>query len=280
MRLKRIYREPLLHFLLIGATLFIAYSLSNEEGSVAPNRIVVSSGQVEQLSANFERTRMRAPTEAEMAALIESHIREEVFYREALAMGLDQDDPQVRRRMRMKLEFILEDISSQNVTDEDLDLFMKEHPDKFKSEIEIAFQQVYLNPEKRKNITADTQKSLLLLNNGANPETLGDPILIPFNNELSTQDEIARSFGDEFAKDVMNISSKDWVGPVYSAYGIHLVKIDKRKNSNQQNLAEIRKLVEREYLAERQKEQKDLAYNNLRKGYEVSIESKSSIQVN
>jgi len=274
MSLKRIYREPLLHFLLIGATLFIAYNLANEEGNVAPNRIVVNSGQIEQLSANFKRTRMRAPTEAEMAALIESHIREEVFYREALAMGLDQDDPQVRRRMRMKLEYILEDISSQNVSDEALTLFMHEHPDKFKTDIKIAFQQVYLNPEKRENITADIEKSLLLLNNGTSPDTLGDPILIPFNNKLSTQDQIARSFGDDFARDVTHISSKDWTGPIYSSYGVHLVKIDQRLKRTHQALSEIRALVEREYLVEKRKEQKELAYQQLRQSYEVNVESR------
>ena len=113
---------------------------------------MVNSGQGEQVAANFKRTWMRPPTENELNALVENHVREEVFYREALAMGLDQNDPLVRRRMRMKLEFILEDLSSQNVTDEVLSAYLKQHPDKFRSEAQLSFQQVFLNPEKRKAI--------------------------------------------------------------------------------------------------------------------------------
>lgn len=108
---RKLWREPLVHFLLIGAALFVFYDQTREQGSEAPNRIVMSSGEVEQLAANFKRTWMRPPTETELSALIENYVREEVFYREALAMGLDQSDPVVRQRMRSKLEFILEDLS-------------------------------------------------------------------------------------------------------------------------------------------------------------------------
>ena len=116
--IKNLWREPLVHFLLIGAALFVFYDLTREQGSEAPNRIVMTSGQVEQLSANFKRTWMRPATDAELAALIENYVRDEVFYREALAMGLDQSDSVVRQRMRLKLEFLLEDLSSEDVTDE------------------------------------------------------------------------------------------------------------------------------------------------------------------
>lgn len=278
--MHRFLREPLVHFLLIGAALFVAYSFANEEEAVIPNRIIVSSGQIEQLSENFKRTWMRSPNETEMKALIESYIREEVFYREALAMGLDQNDPQVRRRMRMKLEYILEDISSQYVTDKDLTLFLEQHPDIFKSETEIAFQQVYFNPDKRENMTADLDKSLLLLNNGTSPDTLGDSILIPFEHDLATQSQIAHSFGVDFANNVINLAPGEWRGPVYSAYGAHIVKINKRIEGSQPTLAEIRELVEREYLAAKRKEEKDEAYNQLRKGYEVIIEPVKTAQVN
>ena len=96
------------------------YGLTRDVASEAPNRIVVTKGQQEQLVANFNRTWLRPPTKDELAGLIDNSVREEVFYREAMAMGLDQDDPMVRRRMRMKLEFILEDLSTQTVADADL----------------------------------------------------------------------------------------------------------------------------------------------------------------
>ncbi len=278
MSIKSLWREPLVHFLLIGAALFLFYDLTREQGSEAPNRIVVNSGQVEQLAANFKRTWMRPATEAELAALVENHVREEVFYREALAMGLDQNDPLVRRRMRMKLEFILEDLSSQDVTDEKLTAFLQQHPDKFRTQAQVSFQQVYLNPDKRKDLATDTKKLLASLNSGAAPESLGDPTMVPFDYSLATQSEIARSFGERFAEDAIKLVPGDWMGPVYSPYGGHLLKVSERVEARQPELAEIRALVEREYLVQRRKEQKNLAYQKLREGYQVTIEPLKNAQ--
>lgn len=282
MSIKKLWREPLVHFLLIGAALFLFYDLTREQGSEAPNRIVVSSGQVEQLAANFKRTWMRPATEAELAALVENHVREEVFYREALAMGLDQNDPLVRRRMRMKLEFILEDLSSQEVTDEVLTTFLQQHPNKFRTQAQVSFQQVYLNPDKREDLATDAEKLLASLNSGAAPESQaelwGDPTMLPSEYSLATQSEIARSFGERFAQDVVKLIPGDWTGPVYSPYGGHLLKVSERVEARQPELAEIRAVVEREYLVQRRKEQKNLAYQTLREGYQVTIEPVKSAQ--
>jgi len=272
MSIKQLWREPLVHFLLIGAALFVFYGLTSDVGSEAPNRIVVNSNQVQQLAANFKRTWMRPPTEDELTALAENHVREEVFYREALAMGLDQNDPLVRRRMRMKLEFILEDLSSQNVTDKVLATYLKQHPDKFRREAKLSFQQVFLNPEKRKDLDSDAKKLLASLYAGATPQSLGDPILVPAEFSLATQSEIARSFGEGFAEDAIKLTPGGWTGTVHSAYGAHLLKVSERVDARMPALAEIRPLVEREYLVQKREKQKDLAYQTLREGYEVTIE--------
>ena len=151
--LSRLWREPLLHFLLIGAALFLYYDIVGEGDSEAPpKRILVNSGQVAQLAANFERIRMRQPTQEELDAMVESHVREEIFYREAMAMGLDQNDPMVRRRMRMKLEFMLEDLSGQDAGDDVLSEFLKRNPERFRDETQVSFRQVYLDPDRRPNL--------------------------------------------------------------------------------------------------------------------------------
>ena len=116
------------------------------------------------------------------------------------------------------------------------------------------------------------QKLRTKLNDGAAPQSLGDSTLVPAEYSLATQGEIARSFGKRFADDVIQLTSGDWTGPVHSAYGIHLVKVSERIEANLPRLAEIRPLVEREYLMQKRNEQKDLAYQTLRKGYEVTIE--------
>ena len=271
--IKKLWREPLVHFLLIGAALFVFYDLTRERGSEAPNRIVMTSGQLEQLSANFKRTWMRPATDAELAALIENYVRDEVFYREALAMGLDQSDSVVRQRMRLKLEFLLEDLSSEEVTDEVLLGYLREHSDAFLTQVQVTFQQVYLSPDRRADLDAEAETMLARLNEGAAPESLGDPTLLPHEYKLATQGEIERSLGERFARDVVELEARDdWMGPVYSAYGGHLLKVSARVDARLPELEEIRALVEREYHAERRKELKDLAYAKLREGYDVTIE--------
>jgi hypothetical protein len=274
MRFKRFFSEPLLHFLVIGAALFVFYALTREQGSDAPNRIVVSSGQVEQLVANFQRTRLREPTEFELAALVENHVREEVFYREALAMGLDQNDPLVRRRMGMKLELILEDLSAEAVSDEDLEAFLKEQSDQFRTQAQVSFEQVYLNPDKHTDLVAAAKMMLDRLNDGAAPESLGDPTLLPSTYTLATQNEIERAMGKQFARDVVGlVPGDDWIGPVYSEFGAHLLQVSDRVEARLPELAEIRAAVERDYLSQRRDELKSLVYEKLRAGYEVTIES-------
>jgi hypothetical protein len=270
---KSLWREPLLHFLLIGAALFLYYDLMGEGDSEAPpKRIHVNSGQVEQLVANFERTWSRPPTAEQLDAMVESHVREEIFYREALAMGLDQNDPMVRRRMRMKLEFMLEDLSGQDASDEVLSDFLIQNPDRFHEEVQVSFRQVYLNPDQRPDLKNDVRQLLSRLNDGSNPEALGDRTLTPRSYLLAPQSLIARDFGDAFAHQVASLPAGDWNGPVYSPFGAHLVKIDARIDARLPELAEIRNKVLREYLAEKREQQKDLAYAKLREDYEVTVE--------
>ena len=274
LRIQTLWREPLLHFLLIGFALFLYYDLVGSGDSEAPavKRIIVSSGHVEQLMANFERTWSRPPTEQELDAMVDSHVREEVFYREAMAMGLDQNDPMVRRRMRMKLEFMLEDLSGQDASDEVLSDFLQRNSDSFRDEAQLTLRQVYLNPDQRPDLENDAGQLLSRLRDGSAPEALGDHTLAPRTYQLAPQSEIARDFGDEFARQVAALPVGDWSGPVYSPFGAHLVRIEARIDARLPELAEIRDEVLREYLVEKREQQKDLAYAKLREGYEVTVE--------
>ncbi|MGD2011167.1 MAG: peptidylprolyl isomerase [Desulfobacterales bacterium] len=272
-RIKNIWREPLVHFLLIGAALFLLFSFTNNPAGDNPNRIVVSPGQVEQLSSNFSRTWLRPPTEDEMAGLVREHVRDEVYYREALAMGLDQNDTLIRRRMRQKMEFILEDLTSESEpNDQVLMTFLQQHPDKFRLEPWVSFRQVYLNPDNRPNLEADARIMMADLRSGAKPETLGDPTLKGYEFRSAPQSVIARSFGNAFAQEIIALEPEDWTGPLYSVVGGHLVLVTDRREGRLPELTEIRAEVEREYLARRRKELKDTAYHKILEGYEVVIE--------
>ena len=140
-------------------------------------------------------TKFQSPTEAELARLLDAHVRDEVCYREAPALGLDQDDPQVRQRMRLKLEFLLENLTAEDAPgDEVLQVYLQQHPDKFSREPQVSFQQRYLNPDKRPDFEVDARRMLGELEQGAAPESIGDATLLASEFTLATPSHIGRSF--------------------------------------------------------------------------------------
>lgn len=279
-RVKHICREPLVHFILIGAGLFLLFGLKMTPDVESSNQIVIKSSQTEQLAARFSSTWMRQPSEKELTSLIDAHIRDEVYYREAIALGLDQNDPQVRRRLRQKLEFLLEDLTvEESPGDDKLSAFLAEHPDKFQIEPQISFRQLYLNPDKRQDMMGDAAKILAQLRVGKSPETLGDRTMIQQDFIMVRQSEIARSFGEDFSRKLISLEQGRWQGPFPSGLGGHLVLITDRQEGRLPELAEVRALVERDYLVQRRKELKDLAYEKLLQSYEVTIEPSSAASV-
>jgi hypothetical protein len=270
---KTLWREPLVHFLLIGAALFLLFELTREESLDPANRILVSQSQTEQLAAQFKRTWLRPPTDEELSGLIETYVRDEIYYREALAMGLDRNDPQVRQRMRLKLEFLLEDLTAQEPpTDDVLRAYLEQNPDRFRIEPRLSFRQLFLSFDRGATLEADAERILGQLEAGAGAENLGDQTMLPDEQTAVSKRSIARTFGERFAEAVIALEPGPWQGPLFSGLGAHLVLVTDRMEGYLPELAEIRSEVEQEYLAERRKELKDLAYRKLREGYEVIIE--------
>ena len=148
-------REPLLHFLLGGAALFLLFNYASDS-EVDDDQIVVTSGQIEHLVTLFVKTRQRAPTDVELRGLIDDYVLEEVLYREALAIGLDRDDTIVRRRLRQKIEFLLDDFTAVEPTDADLQQLLDKQPDRFRRDARITFEQVFL-----RNASRDAADSIL-----------------------------------------------------------------------------------------------------------------------
>ena len=131
----KLLREPLLHFVLLGAAIFAAHSLLANHSVDRPAEIIVTQGKLENLVIGFTRTWQRPPTDEELQGLIRDYVREEAAYRKALAMGLDRDDTIVRRRLRQKLEFISDDLVAQTEpTDANLQAFLAAHPEDFRKE--------------------------------------------------------------------------------------------------------------------------------------------------
>jgi hypothetical protein len=278
--LSRILREPLLHFLLLGAALFLGYSLiSRSDGGNAPRRIILSSGQLEHLATGFTRTWQRPPTDAELKGLIDDWVREEIATREAIALGLDKDDTVIRRRLRQKLEFVSEDIAARHEpTDAELNAYLHAHPKAFIIEPRITFSQVYLNPARHgPHLAGDTARMLARLQrsgSGRNSDDslLGDPFLLERTFQSVPLSEIARQFGEKFATALSQLAPGEWSGPIESGYGVHLVLVRERTAERLPELVDVREQVVREWADAWRVEEDKRFYQDLLKRYTVIVQ--------
>jgi PPIC-type PPIASE domain len=274
--MNRILREPLLHFLLLGAAIFMAYSLVSQRGD-EPGHIVIPAGQVAAIELGFTRTWHRPPTREELEGLIRDRVREEVYYREALALGLDKDDTIIRRRLRQKLEFLTDDVvAAAEPTDAELNAYLAVHPDSFRLPSEFTFSHVYLNPDKHGvHLVRDTAALLARLNQArgeADVSALGDAFLLGHTFAAVKAAEVATQFGKQFAAQLAEVSPGQWQGPVQSGYGVHLVLVSDRTEGRVPRLDEVRDAVAREWDNARRLVANDTLYLEMLKRYAVVIE--------
>lgn len=274
--MKRLLREPLLHFLLLGAVLFAAHGILTRGAGSEPGRIVVTQGQIESMAMLFSRTWQRPPSDEELQGLIRSHVREEVLYREGVAMGLDRDDPIVRRRVAQKLEFVTEQAEAAEPSERDLQAYLESHPAAFMAEPKFTFRHIYLDPRRReKTLSADAERMLNELNSPANKTAaldFGDPTTLPLEFDKATASRIKNSLGYKFWKAVDRIAPGPWTGPVESGYGMHLVQVSERTEPRIPALAEVRDAVKREWHSAHRSEASEKSYQKLLQRYVVTIE--------
>jgi len=275
--MKKLLQDPLLHFLLIGAALFLVFGLVKGPTGDQTNRIVITRGDIDALQANFSRTWQRPPTDSEMQGLIEDKVRDEIAYREAVAMGLDQDDAVIHRRLRMKMELLVEDVAGLSPpADENLEAYLLEHRESFRQQPQVSFKQVYLNSDKRSAGVEDEARKILAKLSAAgsdvDPESFGDPSMLPRELPLYYINDIERLFGAAFSRELLQVEPGRWRGPVWSSYGLHLVFVRERIEGRDPELHEVREEVEREWSAQRRREFKEETYKKLRERYTVTIE--------
>jgi len=281
--MKKLMREPLVHFLLLGAAIFAAYSLMSKGSSGEPGKIVVTQGQLASIRVGFTRTWQRPPTREEWEGLIRERVREEVYYREALALSLDKDDLIIRRRLRQKMEFVANDVAAQvEPREAELTEFLAKHPDRFRVEPRFTFRQVYLNPAKRGvNLARDAAQLLARLNQaGGNTgfAAMGDSFLLDHEFTVVPASEVAKQFGEKFAAKLSEISPGPWQGPVESGYGVHLVRVGERTQGGAPALADVREAVRREWDNARRLEANETFYQELLKRYTVTIENPELVE--
>jgi hypothetical protein len=275
MSLRRLLRDPLFQFVVLGLGLFGLYFAVRDDTSPEDRQIVVSARQVEQLSALWQKQWRRPPTEEELTGLVRSFVREEVLYREAKSLGLDRDDTVVRRRLAQKIEFLAQDLATQGEpSDAELETFFQEHPDLFRVPPKVTFVHVYVSRDTRgASAEVDAEAILEALRAGADPGEQGDRFMLQRQYLRKRPDEVARHFGSRFAAEVIELPTGEWVGPVESGYGIHLVLVESLEEAYLPQFADVDQDIRNEYMSFRRREVDELFYSKLREGYEVVIES-------
>ena len=265
-----------MHFLLLGALIFAAFKFISSE-TIEPGKILITQGRIESLETAFSRTWRRPPATSELEGLIRDYVREEVFAREAVALGLDKDDTIIRRRLRQKLEFVSEDVAAHaEPTDEQLRAYMKEHADAFRGDRRFTFRQVYLNPQQRgTNLRPDSSQLLSQLRRSGSQtdiSALGDSLMLENEFKGIAAAEVVKQFGEPFAATLGELAVGQWQGPIESGFGFHLVLMTERTDGSMPALEDVRAAVRREWINARRLEANEKFYRTLLQRYTVTIE--------
>ncbi len=277
--MKKLYKEPLLHFLIIGVLIFTLFSIVNkEEDIVSGNKIIVSAADIQRLSSSWAKKWNRPPTETELQGLVESHIREEVYYRAALALGLDKNDTILRRRLMQKMEFLSNDLAELNTPDESaLNQYFIDHKDNYELPARVSFTHIYFSLDKRGAKAVEDAKSVLSelkTRSGAVlrvPER-GDSFMLQYDFDQETPFEVERLFGKGFANQLFTLETNTWHGPIESGYGLHLVRISEKIDARMPELASVIEKVRTDWMFEQRQKMNKEIYERFKERYEIVIE--------
>ena len=277
--IRRLLREPLLHFAVLGAAIFVAYRLIAPPLS-DPSEIVITANRIASITAQFRASHSgRPPQQAELRAAVDAYVRDEMLYREGLALGLDRDDPVVRNRIRQKAELLSDDALTRVPRDGELEAYLAAHQAEFDIPGGVSFQQIYIDPGRHQGndltiVVTGVRQALTI---GKQPGTLGDRTLLPAAMTEALPHEIDAAFGNDFTRQLAALAGEVWQGPLTSSYGLHLVRITHRGEPTRATLADARDVVAREWSRAQAATMKARFYTVLAQRYAVRVEADASV---
>ena len=274
--MRALLKEPLLHFFVAGVALFALHAWINRDEPAAASRptVVIGKGDVDWLAETWVRQWNRPPSEDEWRGLVNSFLKEQLLAREAVAMGLDEDDTIVRRRLAQKLEFLVQDTARLgDPTEAELRSYYDEHAEAFRTDARFSFAQIYFNPDRRADAASDAQAALRELSRAkALPGDLGDRLMIEADLHDVDERTAAALFGSKFAETLHELERDAWTGPVESGYGLHLVRLGAVQPAAQRPFAEVRDEVLVRWREERSQEAYAAYFADLLEKYEVVVD--------
>jgi peptidyl-prolyl cis-trans isomerase C len=267
-------KDPLIHFLVVGALLFGAYFWwEGNNPEEKDNRIVIEQADLDHLISLWKLQWKQGPSPSDVEAILDRHIRQEVFYREALKMNLDHNDQIIRNRLAQKMEAVANDLSllMNPPTDERLRDYFHRHEAFFTLPPAYAFQQVLFSSNEQQ-LEAHIEAMLARLRQGDSiPRERQNKLALPSVWPLTSEDEIQHAFGGRFVEELAQQSSGQWVGPIASGYGWHLVLIEDRQRARVPAFEDVRDYVAREYEYQAVLDAQNEVYEKLRGNYEVIV---------
>jgi len=276
--MKRLLREPLLHFLLIGAVLFGVYHhvQPTHEAVASSKQIQLSLDDLAQMALLFQSQWKREPTAPELERLMETRVQTEVLYREALAMGLDKDDEIVKRRMAQKMQFLAEDTAPREPTTAELKSWYANNSDKFAMPTRVSFRHLYFSPDRRAaHARDDGVKALAQLagqtEDAKFPGSFADPFMFQEYYRDRGTDFLGKEFGPQFALAVAKLPIGSWQGPIESGFGWHLVFVDNAIPGHVPDFEEVEPDLKTAWLGEQKALAWQKAYQDLRAKYTVLL---------
>jgi peptidyl-prolyl cis-trans isomerase C len=275
-------REPLVHFLAIGAAIFVLYGLVGQQDTQKQERtITITTGEINWLTDAWEKRWTRPPTPEERQGVIDQYLRELILYREAVAMGLDRDDSVIRRRLAQKLEFLSQDlISPQPPTDDELQAYFAEHLERYQAPDVVTMTHVFIDPDLRGDqtlIDAETIKvELQTLKEPPNDaQAYGDSFMLQSYYPERSEADLLKLFGSGFATSVFELEPGKWHGPVLSGYGTHLVYVHDHQNAAPPLLAEVEEQVRQDSENDKREELNAQFVDSMIARYDVIIETEA-----
>lgn len=266
-RAAALLREPLVHFLAAGALIFVV--LSGRPPEAGERRIVVDEAAVSGLVNRYVQAFRRPPSDEELDGLIRDYVRGEVYYREALRLGLDRDDEVIKKRLRNKMLAIAgAEAEATRPSDSDLQALLDKDPKRYGEPPRYTLEQRYLGQDS----SALRDRVAAALRQGTDAELAGEAIPLPARLTDSPAIDVATQFGDDFAAALEKAPLGRWTGPVVSGFGLHLVRVERREESPPPKLSEIRQRLENDWRSAAVRKAEEENLNALLKGYDVVIE--------
>ncbi|MBL8418419.1 MAG: peptidyl-prolyl cis-trans isomerase [Dechloromonas sp.] len=275
--MRHLIREPLVQFLLVGLVLFGAWQLAKPAHAArdASNRIVITEDDLKQMAVGWAAQGLPPPSPQQMKELIDARVREEVLYREALALGLDKDDAIVRRQLARKMEFVAEDLSKlEEPKPEELRAWYEKSRARFALPPRVTFRHVYFSPDRRgANTRTDAVAALTQLSGKPIDASVGVGDTFMFQSFYGdrSMEVLAKEFGPAFARALVDVAPGAWAGPVESGYGWHLVFIDSMTPQQIPEFDAIEQEVRNAWVEEHREKTRASMYESMRARYEVVL---------